>query len=543
MSTSSIVSKNIDDNSNTSSDSANKFKTKRTRKKSDESTLIKSDSADEVSAVSSNWTNVNDILEREEDSSANNKKMNLFSFNKKKYTEANESNDSESSQVRSYDDFIQQSVEIGSFLNFNTNSNSKTNKPSTDIKKSSLIEMDDMSSSDVCNNNSNSNASGSSSSGNNAQLVLIKYKKLTDDPTMNSLRANQLQKRREIHSLLLFIFFLFVTIITLSQILVMHSQTNNSNFYQIKLMQEELKLMDASIDKMLKEKHVLPMHIWYALKQYNDNLKRFNSFIDSFNQNNDSLMLFSNLNESYDYYYQNTNDYQSRKIDLESVKSELLNELNNCSIFTNDLVTKRGLFNATLIDSLIKSDTSSQIKDRNEYIKARLDKIYKYLIELLNEFNSNKKSNNQHNEYKQAKSSPSNIDELLNDHLSLLRPVMSTLEQSTQNQHMKCLKTIIFSLFYFFNNKYSNLFENQIEFRKSVVNNYDLINKTLESIKDANNSLINSRYLEIPLRNMKDYLNKYENHLHKNNYFDPTKPMCDPQPPVLCKCFFFYNPN
>jgi hypothetical protein len=235
MSTSSIVSKNIDDNSNTSSDSANKFKTKRTRKKSDESTLIKSDSADEVSAVSSNWTNVNDILEREEDSSANNKKMNLFSFNKKKYTEANESNDSESSQVRSYDDFIQQSVEIGSFLNFNTNSNSKTNKPSTDIKKSSLIEMDDMSSSDVCNNNSNSNASGSSSSSNNAQLVLIKYKKLTDDPTMNSLRANQLQKRREIHSLLLFIFFLFVTIITLSQILVMHSQTNNSNFYQIKL--------------------------------------------------------------------------------------------------------------------------------------------------------------------------------------------------------------------------------------------------------------------------------------------------------------------
>ena len=94
-------------------------------------------------------------------------------------------------------------------------------------------------------------------------LVLIKYKKTVDkDSGLESLKTSQLQKKREVYSLLLFIFFLFVTIITLSQILVMHNQTQNSNFYQIKLMQEELKLMDTSIDRMLKEKHVIPIQLW-----------------------------------------------------------------------------------------------------------------------------------------------------------------------------------------------------------------------------------------------------------------------------------------
>lgn len=111
-------------------------------------------------------------------------------------------------------------------------------------------------------------------------LMLIKYKN-DSESGVNSLRANELQKRREIHSLLLFIFFLLVTIITLSQILVMHSSTNNASFNQIKLMQEELKLMDLSIDKMLKEKHVLSIQIWIALKKYNENIKTFSRYLDN----------------------------------------------------------------------------------------------------------------------------------------------------------------------------------------------------------------------------------------------------------------------
>lgn len=112
--------------------------------------------------------------------------------------------------------------------------------------------------------------------------MLIKYKNAPDSESgVNSLRASELQKRREIHSLLLFIFFLLVTIITLSQILVMHSSTNNANLNQIKLMQEELKLMDLSIDKMLKEKHVLSIQIWIALKKYNENIKIFSSYLEN----------------------------------------------------------------------------------------------------------------------------------------------------------------------------------------------------------------------------------------------------------------------
>ena len=45
----------------------------------------------------------------------------------------------------------------------------------------------------------------------------------------------------------------------------MHNQTHSSNFGQIKLMQDELKLMDATIDTMLKERRVLPMEVWYAI--------------------------------------------------------------------------------------------------------------------------------------------------------------------------------------------------------------------------------------------------------------------------------------
>jgi hypothetical protein len=162
---------------------------------------------------------------------------------------------------RSYDDFLQQSVECGSFINFNppavakvavtpekfakllpplTNSKNGVDLP---ISKENEVEEEE-------------EKKKGGNENDRDKLVLIKYKsRQSDDP------RHSLQKRREFHSLLLFVFFLFVTIITLSQIIVMHSQTSQSNFYQIKLMQEELKLMDASIDRMLKEKHVLPMQV------------------------------------------------------------------------------------------------------------------------------------------------------------------------------------------------------------------------------------------------------------------------------------------
>lgn len=163
-----------------------------------------------------------------------------------KKEEVGEEEEEERCQLRSYKDFLQKS-ENGcvEYKPVKESSNEQTVEQVTAKKKTSMLF-------DTENNSSNGE---SSSNGGGDKLVLIKYKSKVDGSKLN------LQKKREIHSLLFFIFFLFVTVITLSQIIVMHTQTSQSNFYQIKLMQEELKLMDASIDRMLKEKHVLPVQV------------------------------------------------------------------------------------------------------------------------------------------------------------------------------------------------------------------------------------------------------------------------------------------
>lgn len=62
----------------------------------------------------------------------------------------------------------------------------------------------------------------------------------------------------------------------------MHSQSTGTNFHQIKLLQDELKLMDYSIDKMLMEKNIIPMSVWYAFSQLNRNLKQFDKFLNQY---------------------------------------------------------------------------------------------------------------------------------------------------------------------------------------------------------------------------------------------------------------------
>jgi hypothetical protein len=161
-----------------------------------------------------------------------------------KKEDVGEEEEEERCQLRSYKDFLQKS-ENGCVEYKPVKESSNETVEVTAKKKTSLLF-------DTENNSSNGETS---SNGGGDKLVLIKYKSKVDGSKLN------LQKKREIHSLLFFIFFLFVTVITLSQIIVMHTQTSQSNFYQIKLMQEELKLMDASIDRMLKEKHVLPVQV------------------------------------------------------------------------------------------------------------------------------------------------------------------------------------------------------------------------------------------------------------------------------------------
>ena len=149
---------------------------------------------------------------------------------------------------------------------------------------------------------------------------LIRYQTSKKDDT------GPVQKKREFHSMIVFLFFLFITIITLSQILVMHNQTSNTNFHQIKLMQEELKLMDFSIDKMLKQNDVLPMQIWYSLKQYKDNIKKFQNY----------LTFISNLTYQHNCEYLINNAFLN--MTNHSLTTSLLKDVNNIDCLQEFLV-------------------------------------------------------------------------------------------------------------------------------------------------------------------------------------------------------------
>lgn len=94
-------------------------------------------------------------------------------------------------------------------------------------------------------------------------LLLIKYKK-TDEGNEKMSNKTIGSKRSEVYSLFLFIIFFLFVIIILSQILVMHNKNQSTNFLQIKTMQDDLKLMDKTIDTMLREKLVIPMQVWYV---------------------------------------------------------------------------------------------------------------------------------------------------------------------------------------------------------------------------------------------------------------------------------------
>jgi hypothetical protein len=158
----------------------------------------------------------------------------------------------------------------------------------------------------------------------------------------------------------------------------MHSQKNNTNFNQIKLMQEELKLMDYSIDKMLKENHVLPMQVWYSLKQYNDNLKKFSSLMNDLsyftNEINDTL---SNSTSNFEYKYQE--EYSAESLVTQLTKCNLIE-----SIETNTLIY------TSLINVINDTSTDQQNMKINYYNKLELLlKNYLNKYELKKNFQTN----------------------------------------------------------------------------------------------------------------------------------------------------------
>ena len=85
---------------------------------------------------------------------------------------------------------------------------------------------------------------------------------------------------REIPPILILLFFLFLIIITLSQILVVHTSRYGANFYSMQKVQEELKQMDESMEAMLRD-NVLPIDKWRLLFHIETYLSRFEYLFDS----------------------------------------------------------------------------------------------------------------------------------------------------------------------------------------------------------------------------------------------------------------------
>lgn len=345
-----------------------------------------------------------------------------------------------------------------------------------------------------------SNSSADTSSTNSGPVLLIKYKKSDDKSNgANTDSGNaggvtqdgsdtpgsHFQKKREVYSIFLFVFFLFVTVLTLSQILVFHNRIHSSNFGQIKLMQDELKLMDATIDTMLREKKVIPMQVWYALKQSNDNLKRFSGFIDdmslSFVSDNNSFQIDANL-------YDNKN---------------MTDRLNQCENFTNTLLNS---FNSQNTDkpNMIYGILAKHIKSSETNSNSAIDTDF-----FTNEINI-----------------------ILKHSLKRITLLQGQLKDTnTKALQKSCLNAITVGLFSLFSQQYTRFVESQPKLGSLLLDRYDLVNKTLTKFHwDKSNDSESGYFLKMPLRNMRDFYQRYMKAQMKST---SNQTLCGPQPPDL----------
>jgi hypothetical protein len=373
-----------------------------------------------------------------------------------------------------YDDLLEKSIEIGSFLNFN-NLNSISSK---NLNMHHFINTGEtkklLSSQQVLENINN--------------MVLVKYKK-KDEMIENSecqlvqLKTNNLQKKREMHSLLLFIFFLFVTIITLSQILVMHSQSNSTNFYQIKIMQEELKQMDASIDKMLREKKFLPMNLWFALKQFNQNLKRFHKLL------NQDIREKKKLNKSSIF-----------EIELEKCK--------NVSLLISEDIYKKEQKAKGVYNTFLRPNNDSKYSWYS-FVK---DMFYKLKVNKASLTKSYQKFNKSYN----------------NRNLTNNEKLLSLIMRDSTQEFIYCFEAI---LNFFFGETDAETYDSvvntkYVEFARTI---YKIINKIYSNKTSLQR--INIDYYKQKLRYFVDKHKSIEKQIKLN------QSICDSQPPNLCKLF------
>lgn len=247
--------------------------------------------------------------------------------------------------------------------------------------------------------------------------------------------------------------------------------------------------MDATIDTMLREKKVIPMQVWYALKQYNDNLKRFSSFL------NDTALLNDSSIDTHLFNFEN-----------------LTVHLVQCESFTHNLL--------------------NTFKPNTEYNNSEQTLIYQVLAENLKRSELNNAST----------IDPHLFTNQINVALKLsLKKV--TLLQAFLNKdantaaiayQKNCLNAMTVGLFNLFSQQYTRLFEARPEFRSLLLDRYDLVNRTLTrfNLGRGSGGTGSGFFLKMPLRDMKDFYERYK--------FAQMRPksnqtLCDPQPPNLCK--------
>ncbi|CAF1071402.1 unnamed protein product [Adineta steineri] len=124
--------------------------------------------------------------------------------------------------------------------------------------------------------------SSSSSSRSNHQLHRYNH-----EPVSSNLL------HRDIPPILILLFFLFLIVITLSQILVVHTSRYGANFSSMQKIQEELKQMDESMETLLRD-NVLPIDKWRLLFHIQTYLSRFEDLFNNFNNNNNSNLIQNN---------------------------------------------------------------------------------------------------------------------------------------------------------------------------------------------------------------------------------------------------------
>lgn len=246
------------------------------------------------------------------------------------------------------------------------------------------------------------------------------------------------------------------------------------------------------------------LKVWFALKQYDNNLKKFSQIIDEF----------------YEPIMMNDNNYTSRQIQNESPNLSTMNIRAIAESFIKDMEkscrSSSSSSSSSMIENTIYAQVLSHLQrlvDSSKQTNQNLDDLkIESLHALLN--------------MSLAISSKANINntETVDDN------VEDNKKQEEIDQQQNCLRILLEAVYFLFNQQYSKLF---VETRQFGINA-----NILNVANRPNNNVSTSFMLSPALRNVQSFLDTYKRKvLEAKSHL----PWCDPQPPILCMLLFIYD--